>query len=75
MEGHFGVTVDFITFPDETKAKLLQMRNDKIKEGEQAFTITDVLVWSVNVAHQMHQMQKQNSKLQENRNAGKPRTS
>lgn len=63
MEGHFGLTVDFVTFPDETKQKIIKVRNERIADGDINFTMTDVLVWAVNIATQMSELQKQNKKL------------
>lgn len=51
LETHFGIEVDLVRFPEETKKKIIEIRNSKIKSGEENWTCTDVLVWAVNMAH------------------------
>lgn len=58
MEAHIGLELDIIRFPDDTKKKILEMRNDKIKQGQDGWTCTDVLVYSVNMAHTVHTQEK-----------------
>lgn len=50
IESHFGVEFDILSLPKETKKKITEIRNNKIKSGEVNYTMTDVVVWAVNVA-------------------------
>ncbi|GAB1376814.1 hypothetical protein MASR1M48_16660 [Lactococcus petauri] len=68
LETHFGIEIDIIRFPEETKKKIIEIRNQKIKAGEINYTFTDVLVWSVNMAHivTMKQAQAESTPVKDN---------
>ena len=65
-ENQFGVTYDVINFPSETKKKIIQLRNLKIRNGQENFTCGDAIVYAINCAHQLEMVM--DAKLKEQKN-------